>query len=59
MLSAIVGFKIRIEHRQLKLKLNQHRPEAHQAMFAQYAQGDENMQSLARWMSRLGMVDVP
>jgi transcriptional regulator len=59
MLSAIIGFRMRISHRQLKLKLNQHRPEAHQAMFEQYSQGNESMQSLARWMSRLGMVDGP
>ena len=56
MLSAIVGFKMRVDHRQLKMKLNQHRPEAHQAMFAQYEKGDENAQSLARWMRRLGLV---
>jgi len=56
MLSAIVGFKMKVDHRQLKMKLNQHRPEAHQAMFEQYSQGGESMQSLARWMQRLGMV---
>ena len=56
MLSAIVGFKMQIQHRQLKLKLNQHRPEAHQAMFDQYSAGGENMKSLALWMNRLGLL---
>ena len=40
---------------EVQQKLNQHRPEAHAAMKATYAAGDENQQALAIWMDRLGM----
>ena len=55
MLSAIVGFSLRILHVEAKLKLNQHRPESHDAMRAQYAAGTPQEQALAVWMDRLGM----
>ncbi len=55
MLAGIVAFELRVTHLQCKVKLNQHRPEAHAAMKAIYAAGNENEQALARWMERIGM----
>jgi transcriptional regulator len=56
MLSGIVAFELRITDVQCKLKLNQHRPESHVAMYAAYAQGTPDEQALAEWMVTLGMV---
>ena len=58
MLGAIIGFKMRVTHCQFKIKINQHRPEAHEKMLDQYAHGSESMQGLARWMERLGLPKV-
>jgi transcriptional regulator len=55
MLSGIVAFELKVDKLECKLKLNQHRPEAHAAMRAIYAQGNENERALAQWMDRLGM----
>jgi len=55
MLSGIVAFELAIDGVECKLKLNQHRPEAHAAMRAGYAAGGENEHSLASWMDRLGL----
>jgi transcriptional regulator len=55
MLAGIVAFELQVTHLQCKLKLNQHRPEAHAAMKAIYAAGNENERSLAQWMDRLGL----
>ena len=55
MLSAIVAFELRITELQCAIKLNQHRPEAHVAMHAAYAQGTTDEQALAEWMVKLGM----
>jgi transcriptional regulator len=55
MLAGIVAFELPVLDLQCKLKLNQHRPEAHAAMRARYAEGGENEQALGRWMDRLGM----
>ncbi|MBN9407607.1 MAG: FMN-binding negative transcriptional regulator [Burkholderiales bacterium] len=55
MLAGIVAFELDVLQLDCKLKLNQHRPEAHAAMQAAYAAGHENAQALARWMTRLGM----
>lgn len=55
MLAGIVAFELRVTDWQCKLKLNQHRPEAHAAMKATYAAGDENQRALAAWMDRLGL----
>jgi len=49
---------MKVTHCQFKIKINQHRPEAHEQMLAQYAQGGESMQGLARWMQRLGLPKV-
>lgn len=56
MLNAIVAFELRITDLQCAIKLNQHRPEAHLAMHAAYAQGSTDEQALADWMVKLGMV---
>ena len=55
MLAGIVAFKLQVTDLQCKLKLNQHRPEAHAAMKATYAAGTPDEQSLAGWMDKLGM----
>ncbi|WP_342132221.1 FMN-binding negative transcriptional regulator [Hydrogenophaga sp. OTU3427] len=56
MLAGIVGFELRIEQIECKLKLNQHRSESHAAMHAGYVGGNEQEQGLARWMQHLGLV---
>lgn len=55
MLAGIVAFELRVSDLQCKLKLNQHRPEAHAAMKAAYAAGGEDAQALATWMDKLGL----
>ena len=55
MLAGIVGFELHVSEFQCKLKLNQHRPEAHRAMAAAYAAGSDQENELARWMDRLGL----
>lgn len=57
MLAGIVGFSLTVTDLACKLKLNQHRPEAHGAMYRQYAHGSEQEQALANWMRRLGMIE--
>jgi transcriptional regulator len=53
MLAGIVAFELRVTELQCKLKLNQHRPEAHAAMKAVYVAGNENERALAAWMDKL------
>ena len=55
MLAGIVAFELKITELQCKIKLNQHRREAHVAMQAVYATGTPDEQALAEWMERLGM----
>ena len=55
MLAGIVAFELWVTDLQCKLKLNQHRPEAHAAMKTAYAAGNENERELAAWMERLGL----
>lgn len=55
MMNGIVAFELKVLELQCKVKLNQHRPEAHSAMRALYLQGGENEQALAGWMDRLGL----
>lgn len=55
MLAGIVGFELRVTDLQCKIKLNQHRPEAHAAMRAAYAAGNERERALGEWMDRLGI----
>jgi transcriptional regulator len=56
MLNAIVAFELRIVDLQCAVKLNQHRPEAHAAMYAAYVAGNAQEQALASWMKKLGLV---
>ena len=56
MLHAIVAFELHIVDLQCVVKLNQHRPEAHAAMHAAYASGNEQERALAGWMQTLGLV---
>lgn len=58
MLQGIVAFELRITQLDCKLKLNQHRPESHQAMHAAYAQGTPDEQALAQWMVALGLTQA-
>jgi transcriptional regulator len=53
MMNGIVAFELKVLELQCKVKLNQHRPEAHAAMRALYAQGGENERALAVWMDKL------
>lgn len=55
MLAGLVAFELRVTGLQCKLKLNQHRPEAHSAMKAAYAAGSADERELAFWMERLGL----
>ena len=55
MLAGIVAFQLEVTDWQCKVKINQHRPEAHAAMRTVYAAGNENERMLAQWMDRLGM----
>jgi len=57
MMMGIMGFELRVTAWQCKLKLNQHRPEAHAAMRAAYARGNEGEQALGKWMDVLGIGD--
>jgi len=59
MLAGIVGFELRVTAWQCKLKLNQHRREAHAAMYSRYSEGSPDEQALAGWMRRLGLVTDP
>lgn len=55
MMAGIVAFELHIESWQCKVKLNQHRREAHQAMHQRYGAGNPQEQALANWMERLGL----
>ena len=55
MMQGIVAFELKVTALQCKVKLNQHRPEAHAAMHAAYSAGSEDERALAIWMERLGM----
>ncbi|MCL1961469.1 MAG: FMN-binding negative transcriptional regulator [Desulfovibrionaceae bacterium] len=55
MLDGIVAFELAVDGWQCKLKLNQHRPQAHAAMHAACAAGTPEQQALAGWMRALGM----
>jgi transcriptional regulator len=56
MLAGIVGFELDVVEWSCKLKLNQHRREAHAKMHEVYAAGSPDERQLAAWMQRLGMV---
>jgi transcriptional regulator len=56
MMRGITAFELKVVELQCKVKLNQHRPEAHAAMAQTYGAGNPDEQALAHWMRRLGMV---
>ena len=55
MLAGIVAFELDVIDWQCKIKINQHRPEAHAAMYAQYAGGGPGERALAGWMRDAGL----
>jgi len=56
MMAGMVAFELTVTDWQCKLKLNQHRPESHQALHSVYAHGNDDQRALANWMQRLGLV---
>lgn len=54
MLAGIVGFELEVSDLQCKVKINQHRPEAREAMKTMYESGTDNERGLAAWMNRIG-----
>ncbi|MBC7549005.1 MAG: FMN-binding negative transcriptional regulator [Polaromonas sp.] len=56
MMRGITAFELLVTDVQCKLKLNQHRPEAHAAMYTAYAAGGEDEKALAEWMRKLGLI---
>jgi transcriptional regulator len=55
MLAGIVGLEFEVLEWLCKLKVNQHRPEAHARMREIYGAGTEDERALAGWMQRLGL----
>jgi transcriptional regulator len=55
MLAGIVAFELPVTQLQCKLKLNQHRKEAHAKMKEVYSAGTPDERALAVWMDRLGL----
>ena len=53
MMSGIVAFELRVTDLQCKVKINQHRPEATEALKALYAVGNDHERALAQWMDKL------
>ena len=50
MLAGIVGFELEVLQIECKVKINQHRPEAHAKMLEMYSHGNSQEQALAEWM---------
>jgi transcriptional regulator len=55
MLAGIVAFELQVTNLQGKIKINQHRPEAHARMREVYAVGNDNDRALGQWMDKLGL----
>jgi transcriptional regulator len=55
MMNGIAAFELQVTSLRCKLKLNQHRPEAHAAMRAVYAAGNDEARALGEWMDKLGL----
>ena len=53
MMGGIVAFELRVLEMQCKIKINQHRPEAHAAMKAAYVACNDNERALDQWMDKL------
>ena len=55
MLSTIVAFSFKIISLQFKVKVNQHRPEAHAHMLEIYDAGSPDEKALGQWMRQMGL----
>jgi len=55
MLQGIVAFSLKIISVQCKVKVNQHRPEAHARMLEVYDAGGPDEQALGQWMRQMGL----
>ncbi len=55
MLQGIVAFSLKIIDLQCKVKVNQHRPEAHARMLEVYDAGSPDQQALGQWMRQMGL----
>lgn len=55
MLAGIVAFELEVTAMECKIKVNQHRPEAHQRMLEIYDAGDPQQRGVADWMRRIGL----
>ena len=55
MLNGIVAFSLKIIELQCKVKVNQHRPEAHARMLEIYDAGSPDEQALGQWMRQMGL----
>ena len=55
MLQGIVAFSLKIISLQCKVKVNQHRPEAHARMLEVYDAGGLDEQALGQWMRQMGL----
>ncbi len=55
MLMGIVAFSLKIISLQCKVKVNQHRPEAHARMLEIYDAGSPDEQALGQWMRQMGL----
>jgi len=55
MLNGIVAFSLKIISLQCKVKVNQHRPEAHARMLEVYDAGSPDEQALGQWMRQMGL----
>jgi transcriptional regulator len=53
MLAGIVAFELEVTDIQCKIKINQHRPEAHATMKAIYSVGSDAERGIALWMDRV------
>ncbi|MDH4479533.1 MAG: FMN-binding negative transcriptional regulator [Rhodoferax sp.] len=55
MLNGIVAFSLKIISLQCKVKVNQHRPEAHARMLEIYDSGSADERALGQWMRQMGL----
>ncbi len=55
MLNGIVAFSLNIISMQCKVKVNQHRPEAHARMLEIYDAGSPDEKALGQWMRQMGL----
>ena len=55
MLNGIVAFSLKIIELQCKVKVNQHRPEAHGCMLEIYDAGSPDEKALGQWMRQMGL----